>query len=422
MPRNSVVAALARQIQSAPKRVRKTRKPVHTFKLALKPYQIQPFMIAPVLPGETMTNLNLQARYISDPLVGGLQQMVPWWIEHAFYYVRLRDIMADTDVQAMMLSNTKPASDGTNRDWCYHREGGINYTFMAAKAVIEEYYRDEGEAWDLSLVDGVPAAVAQKHGESWMDSFLVDSVTTDASYNNLVAPHDDAPLKGFEENYQKMRLMGVISGDMTFEEWLETWGVRVPQTETIDKPELIRYSSEWSYPTNTVDPQTGVPSTALVMSCNERADKDRFFKEPGFIVGFVTIKSKVFYLNQRASMSHYLDTAYDWMPPLLRDDPETAVKEFAGGTTDKRQPLSNQTAGYWVDMRDLYRYGDQFCNVVVGEGAPFFAMPTAGGNYRFLSTTQVNKFFASEANSYIRSDGVVRLSVLGSPTEVDDLT
>ena len=51
--------------------------------------------------------------------------------------------------------------------------------------------------------------------------------------------------------YQFARMNKVT--DMTFEDWCEQFGVKMPQEELF-KPELIRYSKEWTYPSNTIDP------------------------------------------------------------------------------------------------------------------------------------------------------------------------
>jgi hypothetical protein len=64
--------------QSVPtgKTGRRARRPEHRFELASTPWAITPFLIAPVLPGDTMTNLLLQARVVSDPIKNPL---IGWW-------------------------------------------------------------------------------------------------------------------------------------------------------------------------------------------------------------------------------------------------------------------------------------------------------------------------------------------------------
>jgi len=84
---------------------RKMRSPSHQFNLAWRPWQIQPFMVAPVLPGETMKSMLLQARAVTDPIANGL---IGWWLEHYVFYVKLRDLYARDKLTEMLL---KPEAD-----------------------------------------------------------------------------------------------------------------------------------------------------------------------------------------------------------------------------------------------------------------------------------------------------------------------
>jgi len=47
---------------------RKLRAPQHHWSLRHVPFALQPFCIAPVLPGETMKNALLQARAVTMPI------------------------------------------------------------------------------------------------------------------------------------------------------------------------------------------------------------------------------------------------------------------------------------------------------------------------------------------------------------------
>ena len=51
---------------------RKSRRPSHPFQLRHMPWQIQPFLIAPVLPGETLKNILLQSRAVTKPIKNGI--------------------------------------------------------------------------------------------------------------------------------------------------------------------------------------------------------------------------------------------------------------------------------------------------------------------------------------------------------------
>ena len=75
------MARLPRTVQTAQayRNTRRTpRMPRYHFNLATKPYQLQPFCIAPVLPGETLDRVQMQARVVSDPIA---EPLVGWWNE-----------------------------------------------------------------------------------------------------------------------------------------------------------------------------------------------------------------------------------------------------------------------------------------------------------------------------------------------------
>ena len=60
------------QAMETPQVRRRLRQPSVKFNLQTEPYAIAPFFIHPVRPGETMTNLLLQSRVVSDPINNAL--------------------------------------------------------------------------------------------------------------------------------------------------------------------------------------------------------------------------------------------------------------------------------------------------------------------------------------------------------------
>ena len=76
-------------LQSLAPTSRRSRRPKHKFQIRVKPYQIAPFMIAPVLPGETLTQTYFEAREVSDPIKNPL---VGWASEWFMFYVKIRDL------------------------------------------------------------------------------------------------------------------------------------------------------------------------------------------------------------------------------------------------------------------------------------------------------------------------------------------
>ena len=65
------------------------RRPSTPFNLKTQPWQVQPFCIFPVLPGETMRKLSHLSRTVSDPVKNRLMGM---HIEYSYFYVKHTDL------------------------------------------------------------------------------------------------------------------------------------------------------------------------------------------------------------------------------------------------------------------------------------------------------------------------------------------
>lgn len=385
---------------------RKTRRPNHTFQLRQRPYQIQPFLLAPVLPGETLKNLLMQARVVSDPIKNPL---IGWWAEYFFFYVKHRDLVDRDTLSALMITpgTTLTSLHTAAVTETYHYASAYDWAMACLRRVTEEYFRDEGEAWNVATLGNLPLASVQ--GPGWVDS-LIDETLLPEGDDPQTTPDGAEDLNQILDAYEYLRRMKMLN--MTYEDFLASYGVKGAAAEDPHKPELIRFVREWTYPTNTVDPTTGTPSSAVSWAVSERADKDRFFKEPGFIFGVCVMRPKVYFSKQRGVAAHMLDTPFSWLPALMADQPETSLREF----TNANGPLTGTTNGYWVDVRDLFLYGDQFVNFALTEtNAGFVALPTAAMGKRFASSADVDGLFsaASPANQ-VRQDGVVNLSILGA--------
>lgn len=421
MARSPIISGLSAanvtMISDVNRVARKRRSPVHNHYVEHRPYQIQPFMIAPVLPGETLKSLNLSARVITDPIAVGGGNIMPWWCEHYYFYVKARQLPIKEAFEDMMLQGTALGNTSAAEAVTYHNEG-VNFVQMALRFVVENGgFRDDGEAWSVGSLDGLPLAAAIAHGSNWADSLMVDGALTDPT--ELQTPNNNLELSKYAEQYERMREMNLV--DMDFEDWLQTFGVNVPDIADMERPELIRRVSNWTYPSNTIDPVSGTPTGAVSWAPTERADKDRFFMEPGFIVGVTVVRPKVYMGNQAGNASTMMDSPLSWLPRMLADQPHASLREFVGGVQPGATgPLMNQTGGYWVDLRDLFLYGDQFVVGNLGGYAP--AIPNAAGEKRFLTSGAIDALFANAAKNKVRQEGVTRLSILGHPTTATDNT
>lgn len=402
-------------VSEAPKMGRTMRRPEHIFQLRVRPYHIQPMMLAPVIPGETLKNLLLQARVVSDPVKNPL---IGWWAEYYFFYVKHRDLDDRDTFLDMFVDPTKDMSamNSAAETVTYHSASSINYAQKCLRRVTDCYFRNEGETYATATDSNLPLAAVTR--TSALDSAILDSayyrpdVNVDLNANaTITASEVDAAL----QTWNWLRSNGLT--DQSYEDFLGTYGVRTPRALREEKnwPELVRYVREWTYPANTVNPSTGVPSSALSWSITERADKDRFFNEPGFLFGCQVIRPKVYFSKQNSSVADWMNDVYSWLPAVMRDDPTTSMKKFAGGAG----PFANVATAYWVDLRDLFLYGDQFVNFALTEtDAGMVALPTTTMGKRYVSSADMDALFsaASPANK-IRSDGVVRLSIASSTVD-----
>lgn len=410
------------QPQQVARTGRKMRTPSHPFSLITRPYQLQPFLLAPVLPGETMKNLLMQSRVVTDPLSPAMK-LVGWWTEYYFFYVKITDLDDHAAIIDMLINGTSLSGLASAADTAtYHKGDGVNFTQLCLNRVVQEYFRDDDET-TAPLLDGLPM-IAATQNDGIFDSLILDSATADhedelPGVNPGVPANMSSQWSDTFNHWEAMR--GLQLTEATFEDWLRTYGVKAPREEREDlrRPELIRYVRDWKYPSNTVNPEDGSVTGAVSWSVAERADKDRFLQIPGFIFGVTVSRPKVFLGNQDAAAGHYLDDAYSWLPALLHQDPYTSARKFAA---DKGPAVDIMSAAYWVDMRDLFVHGDQFLNYDPVSGgthpAGMVDLPKADGGRKYAAATAIDAFFAnaSPANR-VRQDGRVDLSILSVVSE-----
>lgn len=406
------------QMMNAPRVNRKARNPQHTFLLRQRPFVITPFMLAPVLPGETFKSGVMQARAVTEPLVANRSTaVVGWWLEHYVFYVKHSQMPHGDLFKEMMINpsaDLSAAADAVLNSAYYHPGSGINWVKECLIPVVEAYFRDEGEAWDSHVIDGEP--IAQIQGNSFWDSVatsaenLADDFNIDLNANSTITASEAAKALMMWEYLRSNNLT-----EMTYEDYLRTFGVRVDPVQDAGVPEMIRYSREWQYPASTVDPVTGVPTSAMSWGVNFRIDKDRYFKEPGFIFGVSVARPKVYLGLQRGVGAHMMQDGISWLPIMLRDNDFSSMKQV----TKAGSFLPTATAdGFWVDIADLFIHGDQFIhasvnNAIYPAGGNVLDLPTPGLVVRYPTEAMVDAMFKDIANNFLTQDGVMRLNVLG---------
>lgn len=410
------------------------RYPKHKFNVSALPFQLRPFMIAPVLPGETMQTLYMESRCVTDPIINPL---IGWKKEYFFFYVKMTDLVAlDPDYvffKNMFIDPTNADIAGAhgavgNVPTSYTAKGGVDYVSYSLTSIVKHYFRDETEESWGTMIGSLPAAQFRDLGG--LDSLTDESQMPEG--DEIADATDAGDLDRLMDAYEMLRAMGLAQ--MSYEDFLRSNGVTVADV-TEGKPELLWHVADWQYPSNTIDPLTGTPSSAVswVFKQSSRG-KPRFFKEPGFIIGITLTRPKIYMAGQYGNLASHMTRAWDWLPALAQAiDPATRLKNFPAGTGplgDRSGSGAGIESEYWLDMADLLVHGDQFLdgqtdNAVAAIPARHMAsIPSWSGgedvlNKKYLSETFVKSLFKTPASAFnVREDGMVSLSIKGKVVDI----
>lgn len=413
------------QVVPSPQSKRKLRSPRHDWYVESRPWDLQPVFIAPVLPGETLKKVTMQARVVTAPIANPL---IGWWCEHFIFYVKFTDLgIRETLVNMLLKPETSLAAldDATDAKY-FHVNGSevaINWPKRCMEVIVNNYFRDEGEvAGDYVGTGNVYQSSVQttRAFQSAANASVIEAASgVDQNLVSAVAGQGDGTTAVYTSEIDKAMREYELARDlkltqMTFEDWCAQFGVNIPQQEVLYKPELIRYSRDWTYPTNTVDPTNGTPRSAASWSPSIRADKDRYFKEPGWIVGVTCIRPKVYFKNSNSHTTMLMKNAYAWLPPGFASDPMASFVKV----TASDPPLDANTAAYYLDIKDLLIHGDQFLNVDLSTatGINLVNLPNAAlTNRKYPASTDADNLFVdtTAGAGKVKQDGVVELHILG---------
>jgi hypothetical protein len=384
---------------------RRARTPEYDFHLRHRAFTIQPFLFAPVRPGETLKNIMWQSRAVSDPLANPL---MGWHLEYYFFYVQLQDAVPVGQEDVWL----KPLWDPTalfTTSWGTEPTrlelGSVvvpenpDVTYKLYQRIIEEYFREEGEVWNSAHKMSGALALARRNRKDLFESAGSSfAPTIDVSIN--IADSNLTVNEITQAMTQYAMLMDTSMGAVTtFEDYLASQGQgSFSDVKRAYRPELIRVIKEWSYPTNTVDPITGTPTSALSWSISGRADKDRYFREPGYVIGLTVARPKTL-KRLNSSYSNQFRNWSDWLPAQAMHDPNAGSATFT---------------------RDLLEYGFQFVNFDVASNTykanqiDFAGVDgTVGGSgiYPVESTINSNIWKTATSNN-VRQDGKLQMNVL----------
>lgn len=430
------------QSNAAKRQMRRHRRPQEPFNVRSRPFEITPFMIHPVLPNESLDNLLFQADAYSDPIVN---RNLGWHANYQFYYIPLMALtnvdyssgnILDNYIATMMLTAGAAGSILTSSGLTtaaasvplYQFKGAMPWLEEAMLLIVNRFYRDEGDrhsTYTNAIGSGMEYPLAYVNQRSWLHSLKEESAgTDDAELPGVDEIEELDILSGYSTHQTQWEIMR-DSGqeDLSYDDYLKAQGVRLGRAdrtsndlspvEKVVEPELIRFIRKWVKPISTFDPADGSAATGLRWNCVERADKTRYFKEPGFIVGVACSTPKIYLGNQKGSIVGLLTQAEHWLPKVLQGFGYTSVTEVLDSVTDG--PLINQDEDYWFDIGDLFNYGGAgFYNHALGLAQHIVSLPTGNPlGKRFLTEADIKGLFVDSTNDqHIYQDGTVHLDIL----------
>ena len=384
---------------------RRVRRPKHNFFVEPQVWEIQPILLAPVLPGETLKRITLQSRCVTPPIKS---KTVGWWLEYYLFYITFRQMPDAANLIAMFIDPSATLSATAAAAHRYYDGRGYDFTSQCLQVVTQEWFRREGEVWsNFTIRANRPAAsVGMDHlGDSLIDTTLLPDGGA------LAGNVDDLSRAKMVLDYRRMlEMMGGGGEQVDYEEVVAAYGSSLRIAKERDRPELLRYIRDWQYPTNTVEPTTGVPTTAVSWAISDRATKRRAFKEPGFIFGVQVLRPKIYFDNQTGIGAAMLDRAQRWLPPTMEDaGMERSLAEFTNAQGPYGKSAGGFTNGYWLDIRDLFNYGDQYYDGT-DANANSIALPTTAQEIRY-ATDAMGDALLSTADTYSQCDGNVALEI-----------
>lgn len=395
-----------------PQSSRRIRNPRHPFAVRFSPFQITPFLISAVLPGETLKSALIQAKAKSAALKN---EFLGCTLEQYYYYIPLRFLPNGDDFVQMVVDPAyePPAGLTSSTDKPEHyfaasaAAPGIDFVQQCLDHVVAEFFRNEDEAPGSHTLNGRYAARVQTasvvHSLLPAAEFVVDDPVVDADGDGVIRATEVG------KAYQMWQAL-VTQGrtEKSYEDFLRGYGLRAP-VEEVKRAEEIRVVREWVLPSIRSDYTTGLPSNVWQWTVQDRIDKMRFMKEPGFIFGITVQRPKVFFANLKGTTTAHMKSALSWLPGEVLNSLAYGLPEFAAGTG----PMEAATVPYVFDLRDLLQYGEQFVNFDLTEtGQGMVALPKPDATVtNYVSWADVQSLFVSGTATQTHCEGMVSLNI-----------
>lgn len=398
-------------IQAGQGRRRKKRSPFFPVAGTMKPFGLYPFFAHPVLPGETLKNIDAKMRIVSQPVNNPLAGV---WFEAWFVYVKLTDI--DETLGEMFVSDSVSATSyqaGEDQARYFTKTGQIEWIKLATERVHDAFFLDDDET--AKTIDGVRKV--RMNSVSWAQNMIFEQA------NEAPGTTDIGELGQQLQYWQMMQQMSM--SELSYDDYLKQYGVTSVRRKARD-PEILRYYRKWVLPKNAIEPSTGAPSAAWINYDDITLAKDKRFDEPGFVLGLMSVRPKMYQKHLAYSMVGELWGFSDWFPIYNIDDPAASAKVISSANgvfhADHRTDVGDVDLVY--DHKDLLMHGEQFVN----NWSPGYALPSSAGMLAqdastvqdlrglYADDTSIDALF-SGTNKFLDFEGMVSVSMMGHLTD-----
>lgn len=395
---------------------RGVRHPTHPFRVSHKPYVLQPFLIAPVLAGDSLDNINIRSRAVlkdQDRLAGH-------WLSHQVFYVKLTDLDEREALVAMLIDATNekavPNPVGATDPTWYRTVGTMDFVEMCLQTVCDHYWRFEGEAHDdfTATIGGIERPIAPIRNIGWIDS-MQNYATLPVGADVDVDLNADATITASEIEQAQMRYHALLQQgnvEISWEEYLAKFGMKIAP-ESLHIPERLFSRTLWQLPSNTVDVSDNTTVTAVSWQVDHSMNSRKVFKEPGFIFGVTYAQRKEYLSGLSGNASGLLWKSSAWLSDALMNSGAYSLErlsdDLAGHAIVPSSVESSVGAGNGKDLifdyKDLYLYGDQFFVPNATDVEPVAALPDAAVRKRYHDDAVI------EAMPDVVQDGTVMLTI-----------
>lgn len=337
-------------VQPGETRTRRKRQPQFPVAGSMKPYGLYPIFASPVLPGESLTEAELKWRVLTLPI---RNPFVGCWLETWLVYVSLTDIADDLGTMFISEDASSAAYVAAGDSARYFvKAGKIDYIRLATNRVVEAYFRDEEEpSWSSHVIDGVH--MLKRMSYDWANNLMFKPEEMDMTLMPSALPDD-----GTYTPLEIMRMAGM--SEITYEKYLMQFGVsQKAANASAHVPEILRYTREWTVPTNSIEPSTGAPTSVWAWGGSLKSEKPKRFDEPGFLVWFASYRPKMYDSTIAQSLIGTMWGFGDFFPVYNLTDPSAGIKQLDAGM------VTNSSTGpvpLVYDHRDLLTHGEAFVN------------------------------------------------------------